>query len=88
MRKKGGEDSEEEKRLVAQLRQMIREGVTDDCSICLDDQKEKQLPANDLEMAALNRRAAGFEEDLEKTEEKMVAAVAKLAKAPTASDDN
>ena len=31
---KGGEDSEEEKRLVAQLRQMIREGVTDDCSIC------------------------------------------------------
>ena len=36
---KGGEDSEEEKRLVAQLRQMIKEGVTDDCSICLDDLK-------------------------------------------------
>ena len=36
---KGGEDSEEEKRLVAQLRKMIREGVTDDCSICLDDLK-------------------------------------------------
>ena len=35
----GGEGSEEEKRLVAQLRQMIKEGVTDDCSICLDDLK-------------------------------------------------
>merc|ERR1712210_345459 len=39
-------------------------------------------------MAALNRRVSGLEEDLEKTEEKMVAAVAKLDKAATASDDS
>jgi hypothetical protein len=31
--------SKEEKALVEQLRQMIRNGVTDDCSICLDDLK-------------------------------------------------
>merc|ERR1712130_565448 len=42
----------------------------------------------ELEMAALNRRESGLEEDLEKTEEKMVAAVAKLDKAATASDDS
>merc|ERR1711941_252812 len=35
-----------------------------------------------------NRRVSGLEEDLEKTEEKMVAAVAKLDKAATASDDS
>ena len=36
----GGEaGSEEEKQLVTQLREMIRNGVTDDCSICLDDLK-------------------------------------------------
>merc|ERR1719436_1584631 len=39
-------------------------------------------------MNALNRRVSGLEEDLEKTEEKMVAAVAKLDKAATASDDS
>merc|ERR1712226_915958 len=37
---------------------------------------------------ALNRRVSGLEEDLEKTEEKMVAAVAKLDKAGTAADDS
>jgi len=31
--------SEEERRLVAQLRTMIKDGVTDDCSVCLDDLK-------------------------------------------------
>ena len=36
----------------------------------------------------LNRRVSGLEEDLEKTEEKMVAAVAKLEKAGTAADDS
>merc|ERR1712240_729001 len=41
-----------------------------------------------LEMNALNRRVSGLEEDLEKTEEKMQAAVAKLDKAATASDDS
>merc|ERR1712152_65104 len=41
-----------------------------------------------LEMNALTRRVSGLEEDLEKTEEKMVAAVAKLDKAGTAADDS
>merc|ERR1711872_601082 len=49
------------------------------------EEKEKQLAATELEMNALNRRVSGLEEDLEKTEEKMVAAVAKLDKAATAS---
>merc|ERR1712080_637520 len=40
------------------------------------------------EMNALNRRVSGLEEDLEKTEEKMVAAVSKLDKAASASDDS
>merc|ERR1711981_1220209 len=47
------------------------------------EEKEKQLSATELEMAALQRRVSGLEEDLEKTEEKMVAAVAKLDKAAT-----
>merc|ERR1712212_551962 len=34
--------------------------------------EEKQLAASELEMNALNRRVSGLEEDLEKTEEKMV----------------
>merc|ERR1712080_370920 len=36
------------------------------------------LQLEELEMNALTRRVSGLEEDLEKTEEKMVAAVAKL----------
>merc|ERR1712212_343878 len=44
------------------------------------EEKEKQLAASELEMNALNRRVFGLEEDLEKTEEKMVAAVAKLTR--------
>lgn len=38
----GGEgltDEDQAKRLAAQLRKMIRDGVTEDCSICLDDLK-------------------------------------------------
>merc|ERR1711913_273588 len=54
----------------------------------MGEEKEKQLNATELEMTALNRRVSGLEEDLEKTEEKMVAAVAKLDKAATASDDS
>merc|ERR1712210_247376 len=50
------------------------------------EEKEKQLAATELEMNALTRRVSGLEEDLEKTEEKMVAAVAKLDKAGTAAD--
>merc|ERR1711890_101613 len=50
--------------------------------------KPKQLAATELEMNALTRRVSGLEEDFEKTEEKMVAAVAKLDKAGTAADDS
>merc|ERR1712114_149268 len=52
------------------------------------EEKEKALAATELEMNALNRRVSGLEEDLEKTEEKMVQAVGKLDKAATASDDS
>merc|ERR1711913_280203 len=48
------------------------------------EEKEKQLAATELEMNALTRRVSG----LEKAEEKMVAAVAKLDKAGTAADDS
>merc|ERR1711962_1631010 len=37
------------------------------------EEKEKALAAAELEMNALNRRVSSLEEDLEKTEEKMVA---------------
>merc|ERR1711872_1025821 len=52
------------------------------------EEKEKALSASELEMNALTRRVSGLEEDLEKSEEKMVAAVAKLDKAATAADDS
>merc|ERR1712080_248707 len=52
------------------------------------DEKEKMLASAELEMNSLNRRVSGLEEDLEKTEEKMVAARGKLDKAATASDDS
>merc|ERR1711885_96293 len=48
------------------------------------EEKEKALLASEAEMNALTRRVSGLEEDLEKTEEKMVAAVAKLDKAEAA----
>merc|ERR1712114_87753 len=51
------------------------------------EEKEKELAATELEMNALNRRVSGLEEDLEKTEEKMVAAVSKLAKAADTTYD-
>merc|ERR1712080_89030 len=52
------------------------------------EEKEKTLAATELEMNSLNRRVSGLEEDLEKTEGKMVAAVGKLDKAATACDDS
>merc|ERR1712126_453777 len=52
------------------------------------EEKEKALAAAELEMNALNRRVSGLEEDLEKTEEKMVQAASKLDKAGTAADDS
>merc|ERR1712126_432964 len=47
------------------------------------EEKEKSLLAAEAEMNALNRRVSGLEEDLEKTEEKLVAANTKLDKAGT-----
>merc|ERR1712173_280094 len=52
------------------------------------EEKEKSLMAAELEMNALNRRVSGLEEDLEKTEEKLLIANTKLDKAGTAADDN
>merc|ERR1712215_397558 len=52
------------------------------------EEKEKSLSNAELEMNSLNRRVSGLEEDLEKTEGKMVQAVAKLDKAGTAADDS
>merc|ERR1712186_245170 len=52
------------------------------------EEKEKTLAAAELEMNALNRRVSGLEEDLEKTEEKLLQANTKLDKAGTAADDN
>merc|ERR1711899_5239 len=76
--------------LVTKSRQLETELdlTTEKLGIATLQLKEKQLSATELEMAALNRRVSGLEEDLEKTEEKMVAAVAKLDKAATASDDS
>merc|ERR1712106_1304747 len=52
------------------------------------EEKEKALLAAEAEMNALNRRVQGLEEDIEKTEEKLLAANAKLDKAATAADDS
>merc|ERR1711953_1109280 len=52
------------------------------------EEKEKSLLAAEAEMNALNRRVSGLEEDLEKTEEKLLQANTKLDKAAdTAYDD-
>merc|ERR1712105_452264 len=54
----------------------------------MGEEKEKALLAAEAEMNALNRRVQNLEEDLEKTEEKLVAANGKLDKAGTAADDS
>merc|ERR1712127_1043245 len=46
------------------------------------------LMAAEAEVNALNRRVQGLEEDLEKTEEKLLVANQKLDKAATAADDS
>merc|ERR1712001_157184 len=88
-------DESEEKCKAARLRASKAEDEVDELvtksrqlETELDLTAEKLGSATELEMAALNRRVSGLEEDLEKTEEKMVAAVAKLDKAATASDDS
>merc|ERR1712158_111839 len=75
-------DASEEQCKAARLRASKAEDEVDELVT-----KSRQLET-ELEMTALNRRVSGLEEDLEKTEEKMVAAVAKLDKAATASDDS
>merc|ERR1712060_78054 len=77
IRAQKGEDEVEE--LVIKSRQLETE---------LDVTSERLSIATELEMNALTRRVSGLEEDLEKTEEKTVAAVAKLDKAGTAADDS
>merc|ERR1712128_119359 len=52
------------------------------------DEKEKSLLAAEAEMNALNRRVSGLEDDLEKTEEKLLVANQKFDKAATAADDS
>merc|ERR1719491_413777 len=88
IRAQKGEDEVEE--LLIKSRQLETEldVTTERLGIATLQLKEKQLAATELEMNALTRRVSGLEEDLEKTEEKMVAAVAKLDKAGTAADDS
>merc|ERR1712051_1102219 len=76
-------DVSEEKMKAARIRAQKGEDEVAELEV-----KEKQLAATELEMNALTSRVSGLEEDLEKTEEKMVAAVAKLDKAGTAADDS
>merc|ERR1712128_191824 len=52
------------------------------------EEKGKTLLAAEAEMNSLNRRVQGLEEDLENTEVKLVAALAKFDKAGTACDDS
>merc|ERR1712007_234270 len=52
------------------------------------EEKEKSLLAAEAEANALNRRVQGLEEDLEKSEEKLLIASQKLDKAATAADDS
>merc|ERR1712226_81238 len=76
-------DVSEEKMKAARIRAQKGEDEVEELLI-----KSRQLAATELEMNALTRRVSGLEEDLEKTEEKMVAADAKLNKAGTAADDS
>merc|ERR1712158_75684 len=75
-------DASEEQCKAARLRASKAEDEVDELVT-----KSRQLET-ELEMNALTRRVSGLEEDLEKTEEKMVAAVSKLDKAGTAADDS
>merc|ERR1711981_1025599 len=65
-------DVSEEKMKAARIRAQKGEDEVAELEL-----KSRQLET-ELEMNALTRRVSGLEEDLEKTEEKMVAAVAKL----------
>merc|ERR1712027_292869 len=52
------------------------------------EEKEKALLNAEGEVAALNRRIQMLEEDLEKSEERLLIATQKLDQASTAADDN
>merc|ERR1711972_314361 len=89
IRAQKGEDEVAELELKSRQLETELDITAERLSITLQlEEKEKQLAATELEMNALTRRVSGLEEDLEKTEEKMVAAVAKLDKAGTAADDS
>merc|ERR1711936_1041722 len=51
-------------------------------------EKENALSSAELEVAALNRRVSGLEDDLEKCEDKLLIATQKLDKAATTADDS
>merc|ERR1712037_709460 len=78
-----GEKAEDEvTELTAKARQLETE--VDLCTekLCIVslqlEEKEKALLAAEAEMNALNRRVSGLEEDLEKTEEKLLQAATRL----------
>merc|ERR1712186_227625 len=75
-------DVSEEKMKAARIRAQKGEDEVAELEL-----KSRQLET-ELDITALTRRVSGLEEDLDKTEEKMVAAVAKLDKAGTAADDS
>merc|ERR1719219_3246801 len=52
------------------------------------EEKEKALQNAEGEVAALNRRIQMLEEDLEKSEERLLTATQKLDQASTAADDS
>merc|ERR1711910_269020 len=52
------------------------------------EEKEKALLNAEGEVAALNRRIQNLEEDLEKSEERLLTATQKLDQASTAGDDS
>merc|ERR1711972_721079 len=88
IRAQKGEDEVAELELKSRQLETELDITAERLSIATLQLEEKQLAATELEMNALTRRVSGLEEDLEKTEEKMVAAVAKLDKAGTAADDS
>ena len=52
------------------------------------EEKEKALVAAELEVSSLNRRIQGLEDELEKSEDKLLLATQKMDKAATAADDS
>merc|ERR1712079_791881 len=72
IRAQKGEDEVAELELKSRQLETELDITAERLSIATLQLKEKQLAATELEMNALTRRVSGLEEDLEKTEEKMV----------------